>query len=222
MRSDTIKKQELSKREAEDKVAYLLKQLRSAETKISRLETLAARGESKQRESFSSVFNPSDLTSPNQEFSVPLIRSTSTGSGITPSVISRFGDKALASSIHTSSSKTYNAAPAPITALLEQSEDHLSPRNIANGAVGPRMMHRPVSAHNLLSDTVDNTPGVRTSLSNKYALFVNSAKPADSEAAPSGVQDEVVKRWATEKEKKDNDMLRELNLLKNQMKSPAP
>ena len=221
MRSDTIKKQELSKREAEDKVAYLLKQLRSAETKISRLETLAARGESKQRESFTKEFNPSDLTSPNQELTVPLIRSTSTGSGITPSVISRFGDKALASSIHTSSSKTYNAAPVPITALLEKSEDHSSPRNIAGGAVGPRMMHRPVSAHNLLSETVDNTPGVRTSSSNKYALFVN-AKPADSEAAPSGVQEEVVKRWATEKEKKDNDMLRELNLLKNQMKSPAP
>lgn len=234
MRSDTLKKQELSKREAEDKVAYLLKQLRSAETKISRLETLAARGESKQRESFSSTFTASDLIS-NNEGSVPLIRSTSTGSGITPSVIARFGDKALASSIHTSSSRTYSDVPAPITALLEP-DDHssnpsptLSPRNLTPSPVGPRMMLRPVSAHNLLPDPVDNTPGVRTSLTNKYALFVNSSKPGEGDS--SEVQDEVVKRWATEKDKKDKNeksdkkdehLLRELNLLKNQMKSPAP
>jgi hypothetical protein len=237
VRSDTLKKQELSKREAEDKVAYLLKQLRSAETKISRLETLAARGESKQRESFSSVFTASDLTSKN-EGSVPLIRSTSTGSGITPSVIARFDDKALASCIHTSSSRTYSNVPAPITALLEP-DDHssstssptLSPRNQTPSLVGPRMMLRPVSAHNLLPDPVDNTAGVRTSLTNKYALFVNSSKPGDGESGSSEVQDEVVKRWATEKDKKDKneksdkkdeDLLRELNLLKNQMKSPAP
>ena len=217
-------------------MAYLLKQLRSAETKISRLETLAARGESKQRESFSSSFTASDLTS-NNEGAVPLIRSTSTGSGITPSVIARFGDKALASSIHTSSSRTYSNVPAPITALLEPN-DHssntsptLSSRNLTPSPVGPRMMLRPVSAHNLLPDPVDDTPGVRTSLTNKYALFVNSSKPGEDESGSSDVQDEVVKRWATEKDKKDKneksdkkdeDLLRELNLLKNQMKSPAP
>lgn len=92
-------------------------------------------------------------------------------------------------------------------------------------------MLRPVSAHNLLPDPVDNTAGVRTSLTNKYALFVNSSKPGDGESGSSEVQDEVVKRWATEKDKKDKneksdkkdeDLLRELNLLKNQMKSPAP
>ena len=87
-------------------------------------------------------------------------------------------------------------------------------------------MLRPVSAHNLLPDPVDNTAGVRTSLTNKYALFVNSSKPGDGDSGSSEVQDEVVKRWATEKDKKsdkkDEDLLRELNLLKNQMKSPAP
>ena len=41
----------MSKKDAEEKMAYLLQQLKSAENKISRMETLAARGESKQRSS---------------------------------------------------------------------------------------------------------------------------------------------------------------------------
>lgn len=197
----------MNKKETEDKVAYLLQQLRSAEMKINRMETLAARGESKQRLSF--LEDGPSQTSPT---------AASANAAVTKDV-AKMSDKKLSTSILS----THSPRDQPDGASSPLS-DSASPRATSGNAVKDFPMAK-VAAE--VTKPAAGMAGDRNSL-NKYAAFVSGTTPLKDEGAPKEVQVEVVRRWENEKERrgqmerKNSDLSAELRLLKSQMKSSAP
>jgi hypothetical protein len=185
IRADTIKKQEANKKEAEDKVAYLLQQLRSAEMKINRMETLAARGESKQRLSY--LEDTPSQTSPTAAAAFATI-------AIDRKEVSKMSDRDLSGSVVNSHSprNSPDGACTPI-AMSSSPRQAVSPRpaptTVAEKEVpvpAAKLVAAPAAAveaskpaPGAAGDRTSSKPapgaaGDRTSF-NKYTAFVSGA-----------------------------------------------
>lgn len=154
----------MNKKEAEDKVAYLLQQLRSAETKINRMETLAARGESKQRLSF--------LEDESSQSSAAAAV-TSVAPPNDRKEVTKMSDRSLSGSTSNSSSPRDQpdraSTPTPESSSPRQA---VSPRP-APSQVGEKEVP-PVKLTAEVPKPAPGAAGDRTSL-NKYTAFVSGA-----------------------------------------------
>ena len=152
----------MNKKEAEDKVAYLLQQLRSAETKINRMETLAARGESKQRLSFL-----------EDESSQSFAAATSVAPTNDRKEVTKMSDWSLSGS--TSNSSSPRDQPDRASTPIPESS---SPRQAVSPRPAPsQVAEKEVPPVKLTTEVPKPAPGAagdRTSL-NKYTAFVSGA-----------------------------------------------
>ena len=214
-RSDTLKKQEVSKKDAEEKVAYLLQQLKSAENKISRMETLAARGETKQRSSIieDQATSTGSSTASTTSTTTTTIHTASPAIAEPVKVVKKMGDVTVSTSTVTSTSSTVvtprgqpekEAHPIQeIKTVLLKTVPTSAPVPVPVPVVSQQSaVMPPVPPSKVAVDTSGlGVAGSRLS-ANKYSAFVSGSPLKEGEAT--------------------QELNKELKDLKSQMKSPAP
>ena len=222
-----MKKQEQSRREAEDKVSYLLQQLRSAEGKISRFESQNSPG--KLLESNSDQSRPSTsqllIQSPvsNEREGEPSRSSSFCASHSIPRVVKRMTDNGLSTSIlnlHSQITETEkDLDKKPGIYSLKSTDNSMMNRGTDKDGDNDRDRDRD-------RDRDKDRPVSEPGGTHHYDRNIPNAH--DTINVPQQIQVEVVRRWEVEKERREQmesrnrELNKELRGLKQQLKALNP
>ena len=228
VRTEYLKKQEQSRREAEDKVSYLLQQLRSAEGKISRFESQNSPGklveangaQSRPPTSQQMILSP---TSIGQEGEAPSRSSSFSASLTVPRIVKRMTDNGLSTSIlnlhnhskvtdsekDTDKGTSIQSLKLPDNSTIRRDTNRDRDRDRDTDRDKDR--DRPDSAF-------QNSNG-------SHHHDKNFPDVCDTMNVPQQIQVEVVRRWEVEKERREQmenrnrELNKELRGLKQQLKA---
>ena len=230
VRTEYLKKQDQSRREAEDKVSYLLQQLRSAEGKISRFESQSSpeklvepnRAQSRPTTSQQMILSPA---STGQEGEAPSRSSSFSASLSVPRIVKRMTDNGLSTSIlslhnhskvtdaekDTDKGTSIQSLKLPDNSTKKRNTDTDRDRDVDRDTDRDKERDRPDSAF-------QNSNG-------SHHHEKNIPDVCDTMNVPQQIQVEVVRRWEVEKERREQmenrnrELNKELRGLKQQLKA---